>query len=43
MLGAGAALRKIDKLLSHAGDKGALFIVIFLILVLIGLIVILFK
>jgi len=39
----GSALRKIDKLLAHAGDKGALFIVVFLILVLIGLVILVFK
>jgi hypothetical protein len=38
----GSALRKIDKLLTAAGDKGALFIVIFLILVLIGLVILVF-
>jgi hypothetical protein len=39
----GSALRKIDKLLSAAGDRGALFIVIFLVVVLIGLIVLVFN
>ena len=39
----GSALRKVDKLLSAAGDKGALFIVVFLILVLIGLVILVFK
>lgn len=39
----GSALRKIDKLLAHAGDKGALFILVFLILVLIGLVILVFK
>ena len=39
----GSALRKIDKLLAATGDKGALFIVVFLVLVLIGLIVLVFK
>lgn len=34
---------KVDKLLAATGDKGALFIVVFLILVLIGLIVLVFK
>jgi len=39
----GSALRKIDKLLSAAGDRGALFIVVFLVIVLIGLIILVFK
>ena len=39
----GSALRKIDKLLTAAGDRGALFIVVFLILVLIGLVILVFK
>jgi SYP6 family syntaxin len=39
----GSALRKIDKLLSAAGDRGALFIVVFLVIVLIGLIVLVFN
>ena len=39
----GSALRKIDKLLSAAGDRGALFVVVILILVLIGLVVLVFK
>ena len=39
----GSSLRKIDKLLTAAGDKGALFIVLFLILVLIGLVILVAK
>ncbi len=39
----GSALRKVDKLLSAAGDRGALFLVVFLVIVLIGLIVLVFK
>ena len=38
----GKALRKLDKLLAAAGDKGALFIVLFLVIVLIILIFLVF-